>query len=125
MGAAVGFANLFGSRITLIRTVHDLSVADREYFPETVERTEAIVDHEIVGARAYLESLARPLREFGLSVDTFVAPAAEAGAAILDKAAGALIVMATHARTGVGRALMGSVAQSVVTDCEVPVLLVK
>lgn len=36
-----------------------------------------------------------------------------------------LIVMGTHGHGLVGRALMGSVAQRVVADCEVPVLLVK
>ena len=36
-----------------------------------------------------------------------------------------LVVMGTHGHGILGRALMGSVAQSVVTDCEVPVLLVK
>ena len=36
-----------------------------------------------------------------------------------------LVVMGTHGHGVVGRALMGSVAQNVVTDCEVPVLLVK
>ena len=36
-----------------------------------------------------------------------------------------LIVMGTHGRGLVGRALMGSVAQNVVADAEVPVLLVK
>jgi nucleotide-binding universal stress UspA family protein len=36
-----------------------------------------------------------------------------------------LVVMGTHGHGILGRALMGSVAQHVVTDCEVPVLLVK
>ncbi|MFM9915367.1 MAG: universal stress protein [Rhizobacter sp.] len=36
-----------------------------------------------------------------------------------------LIVMGTHGLGLVGRALMGSVAQRVITDCDVPVLLVK
>jgi nucleotide-binding universal stress UspA family protein len=36
-----------------------------------------------------------------------------------------LIVMGTHGHGLVGRALMGSVAQRVVSDCDVPVLLVK
>lgn len=36
-----------------------------------------------------------------------------------------MIVMGTHGHGLVGRALMGSVAQRVVTDCSVPVLLVK
>ena len=36
-----------------------------------------------------------------------------------------LIVMGTHGHGLIGRALMGSVAQRVVADCDVPVLLVK
>jgi nucleotide-binding universal stress UspA family protein len=36
-----------------------------------------------------------------------------------------MVVMGTHGHGLLGRALMGSVAQHVVTDCEVPVLLVK
>jgi nucleotide-binding universal stress UspA family protein len=36
-----------------------------------------------------------------------------------------MIVMGTHGHGILGRALLGSVAQNVVTDCEVPVLLVK
>jgi nucleotide-binding universal stress UspA family protein len=36
-----------------------------------------------------------------------------------------MIVMGTHGHGLLGRALMGSVAQRVVADCEVPVLLVK
>jgi len=36
-----------------------------------------------------------------------------------------LIVMGTHGHGLLGRALMGSVAQKVVAECEIPVLLVK
>lgn len=36
-----------------------------------------------------------------------------------------LIVMGTHGHGLLGRVLMGSVAQRVVADCDVPVLLVK
>jgi nucleotide-binding universal stress UspA family protein len=36
-----------------------------------------------------------------------------------------LIVMGTHGHGLIGRALMGSVAQNVVADCDIPVLLVK
>jgi nucleotide-binding universal stress UspA family protein len=36
-----------------------------------------------------------------------------------------LILMGTHGHGMLGRALMGSVAQNVLTDCEIPVLLVK
>jgi nucleotide-binding universal stress UspA family protein len=36
-----------------------------------------------------------------------------------------MVVMGTHGHGILGRALLGSVAQHVVTDCDVPVLLVK
>ena len=36
-----------------------------------------------------------------------------------------MIVMGTHGHGLLGRALMGSVAQRVVADCDVPVLLVE
>lgn len=36
-----------------------------------------------------------------------------------------MIVMGTHGHGVIGRALMGSVAQKVVTECDIPVLLVK
>jgi nucleotide-binding universal stress UspA family protein len=36
-----------------------------------------------------------------------------------------MIVMGTHGYGFLGRALMGSVAQNVVTECDIPVLLVK
>lgn len=36
-----------------------------------------------------------------------------------------MIVMGTHGHGVIGRALMGSVAQRVVSECDVPVLLVK
>lgn len=36
-----------------------------------------------------------------------------------------MIIMGTHGHGVLGRALMGSVAQSVVSECDIPVLLVK
>lgn len=36
-----------------------------------------------------------------------------------------MIVMGTHGHGILGRALLGSVAQNVITECEIPVLLVK
>lgn len=124
LGPAIGLANLFGSRIRLTRLVHDLSVADAEFFPETLARTEEIVDRDRSDAVRYLESVAGPLRDWGLTVSTAAAAAPSAAPAILADAHGDVIVMATHAFSGVKRAFLGSVASGVVRGSEGPVLVI-
>lgn len=56
---------------------------------------------------------------------TVVGSPADAILAAAKQAKVHMVVMGTHGHGLVGRALMGSVAQRVVTGCEVPVLLVK
>jgi nucleotide-binding universal stress UspA family protein len=124
LGPAIGLANLFGSRIELTRLVHDLSVADPEFFPHTVAHTTEIVEHDRAAASEYLEHVAEPLRAWGLAVATHAAPAPEAAPAVVSEAQGDVIVMSTHARSGLERAFLGSVAQSVVRASEGPVLVI-
>jgi nucleotide-binding universal stress UspA family protein len=76
-------------------------------------------------AASYLEHVADALRAAGVSVQTNVR-VGEPASDIVDwaSATGAdAIVMATHGRTGLGRALMGSVADRVLRASRVPVLL--
>lgn len=78
-------------------------------------------------ARKVLDPIERFLKRHDLSQRTLTAVGSPKDeilrAAKREKAQ--LIVMGTHGHGLVGRALMGSVAQRVVTDSEVPVLLVK
>lgn len=79
-------------------------------------------------AEGYLSTLAAALRARGLpAVDWKVwydePDRAIASAAITDGAD--LVAMATHGRGGLGRLLMGSVAEAVVRTAPVPVLLVR
>ena len=78
-------------------------------------------------AKRYLSEIERRLSKKGVRVRTRVAfgpPAEEILAAA--KATGAdLIAMATHGRSGLGRALFGSVAESVLRASPVPVLLIR
>ncbi len=78
-------------------------------------------------AEEYLAALAAELRSKGVRVQTAVrhgeAPAEIVTAA---KAAGAdLIAMTTHGRTGLRRALVGSVAEAVLRLAEIPVFLLR
>jgi nucleotide-binding universal stress UspA family protein len=76
--------------------------------------------------RAYLDQIAAGLSEHGLDCQSEL-PAGHPATEILDQArtSGAdLIVMATHGRSGPGRWLYGSVADAVLRDSPIPVLLV-
>jgi nucleotide-binding universal stress UspA family protein len=80
-----------------------------------------------IDAKRYLSEIERRLAKKGVRVRTRVAlglPADEILAAA--KVTGAdLIAMATHGRAGLGRALFGSVAESVLRASPIPVLLIR
>ncbi len=78
-------------------------------------------------AEDYLEGIANPLRESGLTVDLAL-PVGNAAETIEDEIALReidFVVMATHGRSGLGRLVYGSVAAHVLNHTKVPVLLVR
>jgi nucleotide-binding universal stress UspA family protein len=78
-------------------------------------------------AETYLDGIANPLRERGLTVDVAL-PYGDAAEAIVEETALReidLVAMATHGRGGLGRWVYGSVAERVLHEAEVPVLLVR
>jgi nucleotide-binding universal stress UspA family protein len=78
-------------------------------------------------AEAYLERVAAPLRKRGVKVQTIVkqgAAAKQIVAAAKDVDADA-IAMATHSRKGVSRLMFGSVAEEVLHETNLPILLVR
>ncbi len=90
------------------------------------DRARLEAEHGAEAAR-YLETIAKRLADEGLSVDTDTAEgdATESIVDYADKHGVDLIVMATHGRTGIGRFMMGSVAERVVRHSNVPILLVR
>ncbi len=78
-------------------------------------------------AERYLAKVAAPLNDKGLRVERSVqhGRAAEVIAAFGRPERVDLIAMATHGRTGLGRLLLGSVAEGVLRGAAVPVLLFK
>jgi len=78
-------------------------------------------------ARDYLDRLATPLRKRGIQVETVAIPG-RAGEAILDYAntnSINLITIATHGRGGLRRAVFGSVADHVLRESGLPVLVIR
>lgn len=78
-------------------------------------------------AETYLTRVASDLAARGLRVET-AAPYGDAATEIVYEVglrAIDLVVMCTHGRSGLGRWIYGSVAEQVLADCPVPVLLVR
>jgi nucleotide-binding universal stress UspA family protein len=92
----------------------------------TVEPS-ARIAHQVEAAQRYLEEVAAGLAKQGARVRTIVGPD-HVAATILDAADHEdvdLIAMSTHGRSGLGRFLLGSVADAVVHHAKAPVLLVR
>jgi len=88
-----------------------------------VEGTKEALDR----ARDYLEKLAAPLRKRGIQIETVAIPG-RTGEAILDYAntnSIDLITIATHGRGGLRRVVFGSVADHVLRESGLPVLVIR
>lgn len=86
------------------------------------------IEKDETEAKMYLERVAEPLRQKGLDVECLILRASRVGGAIVDYAAGHevdLIALATHGRSGLGRLVFGSVAEFVLRESGLPILLIK
>jgi nucleotide-binding universal stress UspA family protein len=87
----------------------------------------AVNDYHREEAEKVLKSIAKFLERHDLSYSTKWAvgsPGVEI-VKVAKKEKAHMIVMGTHGHGILGRALLGSVAQNVLTTCDIPVLLVK
>ncbi|HYM14387.1 MAG TPA: universal stress protein [Dehalococcoidia bacterium] len=125
---AIDLAKSMKSEITLLRIV-DAPASD---WSERGAMGKAHVETTagalmLAHAREYLERVAGMLQQSGVQVHTMVeegAPARRIIAASHEVDADA-IAMATHSRRGLGRLMFGSVAEAVLHEASVPVLLVR
>lgn len=112
---ALNLARRDGRTVLLLRAVNTLTVP-------TYREGQAMLDE----AAAQLEAYAATLTGDGAEIDTRVVDA-PADVAILEAAEDDeidLIVMSTHGRSGLGRWIYGSVADAVLRDAPVPVMIV-
>ncbi len=120
------FGELFGAAYHLTRIVaYPVDLAS-PYLPHTAQMNQALVEDAKDSAAEYLEGHAERMRRRGLRVTTSVAVDAQAGHGILMEAEAVGcdgLAMATHARTGVSRAFLGSAADKVLRGTHVPLLL--
>jgi nucleotide-binding universal stress UspA family protein len=113
------------SEVILVRVVEPVSTAEAlvsagVVSPATLARRE-------LEAKRYLARMEPRLSKKGLRVRTRIAlgPPAEAILGAVKTSGADLVAMTTHGRSGLGRALFGSVAESVLRASPVPVLLMR
>jgi nucleotide-binding universal stress UspA family protein len=124
---SVAIARSMSAEVTLLRIVDAVSGEWSERGALGPSQLEAASRNAFAEqARQYLERVAAPIRESGVTVNVLVrqgTAARQIVAAAKDIDADA-IAMATHSRRGLNRIVFGSVAEEVVHTTSVPVLLV-
>ncbi len=132
---AASMAKSFGARIQLVQVVASSSqlssmgmmgAGDAGGAPRDFAALEAALTAEVSHTRTYLEKIATDLRKNSVQVDWEV----RRGVAAMEIAGCArqhqadLIAISTHGRGGLARLLFGSVADRVLREAGIPVLLV-
>lgn len=123
---AAEFGKLFGATYHLLRVVPYPMDLSSSYLPHTVQMNQQFVNEARESAEAYLEEHAERLRARGhtVSVGAVVVPQPGHGIVSEAEAEGCdFIAMATHGRTGLTRALLGSTADKVLRAAHVPLLI--
>ena len=124
LGPAVTVATLFRATVALVQVIDARAVPEDSFLTEPLELDHSLLEAKRESSLAYLERLAAFLRSQGVEATTHVIAHASPGAAIVAEAGGDLVVMATHARTGLSRVFLGSVTDQVVRGALGPVLVV-
>ncbi|HTK91803.1 MAG TPA: universal stress protein [Verrucomicrobiae bacterium] len=119
LGPAVELARPSGATVLLVRT------AEATVFPGTDLVEDQV--HVVREAEGYLAGVADRLRREGLHAEPSVwyGPAAAGIVEAARRRSADLIVMSTHGRSGLGRLILGSVAESVLRGTATPILLLR
>ena len=120
---AVALASRFGAKVYLLHA-YELPMVG---FPDgTLVPTAEIAARIVVGAEQELAAAIAKRKDSGVTILPLLkqADARDAVLATAEELSADLVVMGTHGRRGIVRALIGSVAESVVRASPVPVMTV-
>ncbi|OUY07408.1 universal stress protein [Acinetobacter populi] len=123
---ALSLAKLSGSQVTLLSVVAVDPFVGVDFYKIAPAITDYFMQAES-GAKSRLEELQQSFVNDGIDVQTKIyhgAPA-EGILYVADEVNADLIVMGSHGRTGVKKLMIGSVAQAVLAQSHIPVLIVK
>ena len=118
---AVDIAKPAGGKLTLFVAAEPEAAQSLFAYADSEEITRAMA------ADAYLEQVASRVRKLGVDATPTSSDGTNVAEEIVDKVAAeqaTMIVMTSHGRSGIGRWLLGSVADKVARSAEVPVVIV-
>lgn len=122
---AIDLAKPLGASVVLFHTVIEPVLT----YPgvEVMTSDSSPLEEMQAGARKFLASAASELAEKGVEADTVVTigNVTDGIAWAAEREGAGLIVMSTHGRSGIGRIVLGSVADAVVRRTSLPVVLVR
>ncbi len=122
----------FNSQVTLLQVISiPSSIAMASVagaLPQTGDVIEEEVQRQKAETKAYLDGVAQPLLEKGIDVECVSLGPSQPGEAIVSYAwdnSSDLICIATHGHSGLGRVVFGSVADYVLRESGLPILVIK
>ena len=122
----------FSSQVTLLEVVTVptmVAAAEASGAPsQTSGLIEETMHKEVTEAKAYLDQVAEPLLRKGINVDCVAVEGSPIGDAIVNYSQENgidLICIATHGHSGLGRVVFGSVADHVLRESGLPILVIK
>jgi nucleotide-binding universal stress UspA family protein len=126
---ATAVAKAAGAELALVQSVFWVQMAGGgyPYGDGPVIQADEMLEQAEAGARAYLGEVEGRLKADGLNVRSVIRfdPAADSILSAAEEEQADLIVMSTHGRSGLGRWVLGSVADRVLRGATTPVLLVR
>jgi nucleotide-binding universal stress UspA family protein len=120
----------FKSKVVLLQVVDvpELSVVEAGAVYQDVKARDEQVQQNYVKAKAYLEKISSLLRAKEIPVETTMVRETSVGKAIIDYAEHNridLIAIATHGHGGLGQLVFGSVAEYVLRESGLPMLVIR
>jgi nucleotide-binding universal stress UspA family protein len=125
---AARMARLWQAKISLVRVVHPVLIGTDPALPLPTTYDEQLTRLEVLAAQQYLDGIVHWLRNEGVESSTKVILGGPTADTILQLARSepvSLIALATHGRGGMSRLVLGSVADQLIRDADVPVLALR
>ena len=123
---AATLAQAFQAKVTAVQVLTLDPYIAAEYI--TAQQTNELIERARQSIEQDLKQAQTKFAEFGIEVDTHLLEGQSISAEIVkasEKIQADLIVIASHGRTGIKKFFLGSVAQSILADASVPVLIVR